>query len=112
MNRTIRLVEAVRLYRAARGRQVTFEWCLLAGVNDSPEDARELAELTSDLAPFVNLIPYNPVSGAGYKPPVNKVCQAFQDALLARGIKATLRRERGPDIDAACGQLRRQRVGV
>jgi 23S rRNA (adenine2503-C2)-methyltransferase len=103
-----RLLEAVRDYQAQAGRQVTFEWALLAGVNDSEAQARELAELIGDLNAFVNLIPYNPVAELGYAPPSMKQCKRFRDVLMKRGINATLRAERGQDIDAACGQLRRR----
>lgn len=102
-----RLMDAVRGYVAATGRQVTFEWALLEGVNDSPKDAQELFRLIGNLKAFVNLIPFNPVSGLGYRAPSPKACRAFRDLLTARGIKATLRVERGQDINAACGQLRR-----
>jgi len=103
-----RLLEAAKAYRVETGRHLTFEWALLAGVNDSPKDVQEIVERTGDLQPFVNLIPYNTVPGLSYKAPSLRHCGAFRDALVARGIKATLRVERGGDIDAACGQLRRR----
>lgn len=105
-----RLMEAVRTYQNVTGRQVTFEWALLDGVNDSIEDAEELVRLARGTQASVNLIPYNPVAGLGYKAPAMGRCQAFRDRLIQRGMQATLRRERGQDIDAACGQLRRRKA--
>ena len=103
-----RLIRAVNAYLERTGRQVTFEWTLIHGVNDSIRDAEELAELVGGLKSFVNLIPYNPVQGIEYAPPARRECERFRDSLLTRGIKTTLRLERGQDIHAACGQLRRQ----
>lgn len=103
-----RLMEAVDLYMERTGRQVTFEWALLSDTNDSPADASELADLIGGRPIHVNLIPYNPVAGAGYQPPSRKACERFRETLRRRGIQATLRLERGQDINAACGQLRRQ----
>ncbi|MBI4558533.1 MAG: 23S rRNA (adenine(2503)-C(2))-methyltransferase RlmN [Candidatus Hydrogenedentes bacterium] len=102
------LMSAVRDYVNATRRHVTFEWALLNDVNDSPRDAAELAELVSDLQATVNLIPYNPIPEAGFAPPPFAKCEAFRDALLKRSVNTTLRKERGQDINAACGQLRRQ----
>jgi len=107
-----KLKEAIRTYVDKTGRQVTFEWTLLDGVNDSQQDAKELAALAGSLKAHVNLIPYNPVSGLGYAPPPRERCVAFLDALETAGISATLRKEKGQDIDAACGQLRRRHVGT
>ncbi len=103
-----RLIRAVEAYVQRTGRQVTFEWTLIGGVNDSLRDVEELTGLVSGLKSFVNLIPYNPVQGIEYAPPVRRDCERFRDRLLARGIKTTLRLERGRDIHAACGQLRRR----
>lgn len=103
-----RLMEAVHAYVALTGRQVTFEWTLLKGVNDSEDDARELVNLVKGLKASVNLIPYNPVRGISFATPDKAVCEAFAAYLDAHGITATLRIERGRDIDAACGQLRRR----
>lgn len=101
-----RLHEAVREYTQITGRQMTFEWTLLDGVNDTPEDVQELAAYAKRLRAFVNLIPWNPVSGLPYKPTPRGRCEVFLAALARAGVKATLRREKGSDIDAACGQLR------
>lgn len=105
-----RLREAIVGYCERAGRQITFEWALLAGVNDSDAAAAELAEFAQGLKATVNLIPYNPVREFSYAPPSLRRCRAFRDALEKRGVRATLRLERGQDINAACGQLRRQSV--
>ena len=102
-----RLMDSIHRYTDATGRQMTFEWTLLQDVNDSVEIADELVDLIGDLKAHVNLIPCNPVSGLGYKPPSPSVSRAFKNCLEQRGVPATLRLERGQDIDAACGQLRR-----
>ncbi len=107
-----KLLNAVRQYTESSGRQITFEWTLLDGVNDSQQDARELIDLARTVKASVNLIPYNPVSGLGFAPPPIGRCEAFRDELTNAGIAATLRKERGQDIDAACGQLRRQHLAV
>ena len=101
-----RLREALECYAARTGRQFTFEWVLLGGVNDSPEDAAELARYTKGLNAVVNLIPWNPVPGIHYHPSLPVRCHAFQEYLASSGVKATLRQEKGQDIEAACGQLR------
>lgn len=104
----VTLMEAIEDYIEQTGRQITFEWTLLSGVNDTPEDARELIALATRVKAHVNLIPYNPVSGVDYAPPPRERCEAFRDQLEAAGVSATLRKEKGQDINAACGQLRRQ----
>lgn len=104
-----RLHAAISTYQSITGRQITVEWCLLKGINDSTKDAEELISLVGDLQPFINLIPYNPVHGLEYEPPSPSTCRAFRDTLTRTGLNATLRVERGQDIDAACGQLRRRR---
>ncbi len=101
------LMATVRDYAKATGRQVSFEYVLLRDVNDSPGHARELAKLISGLDAVVNLIAYNAVTGAEFSAPSRSVCEAFKRALVDAGVKATLRQERGGDINAACGQLRR-----
>lgn len=103
-----KLSDAIRYYEQKTGRQMTFEWTLLEGVNDSIHAANELGALARELHAHVNLIPFNPVPESGYRPPSLSRCQAFRDALLELGVNATLRAERGQDIDAACGQLRRR----
>lgn len=107
-----RLMDSVDRYIEKTGRQITFEWTLLQGVNDSPEAADELVALIADMKAHVNLIPYNPVAGLGYTPPPVDVCRGFLNRIENQGINATLRLERGQDIDAACGQLRRHTLTV
>jgi len=102
-----RLHETLRSYQAISGRQLTFEWTLLRDVNDQPQHARELIEYCRGLRVSVNLIPWNPVEDLPYETSLRPQCITFAEILTKRGIKATLRQERGQDIDAACGQLRR-----
>jgi 23S rRNA (adenine2503-C2)-methyltransferase len=103
-----RLRDAVDVYLVRTGRQVTFEWTLLAGVNDTDEAVRELIDYIGGRPVHVNLIPFNPVAGTGYQPPGKKRAEAFRGTLERAGVSATLRLERGQDISAACGQLRRK----
>jgi 23S rRNA (adenine2503-C2)-methyltransferase len=88
-----------------RGRSVTFEYVMLAGVNDSAPQARALARLLKGHPAKVNLIPFNPFPGTRYRRSPASTIQRFRDELLQRGLLATIRRTRGDDIDAACGQL-------
>jgi 23S rRNA (adenine2503-C2)-methyltransferase len=101
------VLEAVRAYAGRTGRQVTFEYVLLAGVNDADEHARELAQLLAPLKQLghVNLIPVNQTA-AGYQPPGGERIRAFRELLRAGGVTSSVRAERGDDIAAACGQLR------
>jgi 23S rRNA (adenine2503-C2)-methyltransferase len=87
------------------GRSVTFEYVMLDGVNDSPAQARALARLLKGHPAKVNLIPFNPFPGTHYRRSPAAAIQRFRDELLQRGLLATVRRTRGEDIDAACGQL-------
>jgi 23S rRNA (adenine2503-C2)-methyltransferase len=105
-----RLVEACRAYVTAKGRRLSFEWALIDGVNDRPSDARELAVLARDLRAHVNLIPLNPTPGYPTRGTPKPRVLAFRDALTALGVNATVRRNRGSDIDAACGQLRAEQA--
>jgi len=100
------LIKAVKDYVEISGRRVTFEYILLKGVNDDLTHANELSDLIRGINAYVNLIPYNPVSEFGYKKTDMKKAHKFHEQLEKRGINATLRRELGSDIDAACGQLR------
>jgi 23S rRNA (adenine2503-C2)-methyltransferase len=103
------LFAALREYQAARGRRITFEYTLIRDVNDSPELAESLADLLEDLDGFVNLIPYNPIPGRDWRPSPPDRISAFVQVLDARGVEAAVRRPRGRDIAAACGQLRLER---
>jgi 23S rRNA (adenine2503-C2)-methyltransferase len=101
------LLAACQNYIAATGRQVTFEYVLLSGVNDTPEYAHLLGELLTPLGQYahVNCIPVNATS-ASYRPPGPDAIRAFRNILFEHGISNTVRAERGDDIAAACGQLR------
>jgi 23S rRNA (adenine2503-C2)-methyltransferase len=99
------LLEAVRSFPSRQGRRVTFEYVLLRGVNDSDEDAARLAALLRGLPVKVNVIPYNQNPGLNFQDPGAERVAAFRGALEARGITALVRRNRGRDIAAACGQL-------
>jgi 23S rRNA (adenine2503-C2)-methyltransferase len=100
------LTAACRAYLDAKGRRLSFEWALIDGVNDRPLDAVQLAELARSLGAHVNLIPLNPTPGypTHGTPPAG--VRAFRDRLRSHGVNVTVRRNRGGDIDAACGQLR------
>ena len=104
------LLRACRDYFAATGRRVTFEYALIDGVNDSDACARELAERLSGMGCHVNLIPVNNVEGTGYNKSSVKRQQSFVKILAGRGIAATIRRTLGSDINASCGQLRRNHI--
>ncbi len=101
-----RLFAALEVWRAKRKQKITFEYILIEGINDAPEQARLLASRCRAVEAKVNLIPYNAVEGLPWNRPEPRVQQAFLDILKEAGIPATLRREKGHDIDAACGQLR------
>jgi len=101
------LMDACAGYLAAKGRRLSFEWALIDGVNDRPSDARELSRWCRRfrLPAHVNLIPLNPTPGyPTVGSPASKV-RDFRDLLVGLGVNATVRRNRGTDIDAACGQL-------
>ncbi|HVU28425.1 MAG TPA: 23S rRNA (adenine(2503)-C(2))-methyltransferase RlmN [Verrucomicrobiae bacterium] len=100
------LVEACEYYQQKRKRMITLEYILIAGVNDSPAQIEPLARIAKKLFAKVNLIPYNKVEGLPWERPVEDICEKFLAALEKQKVTATLRREKGGDIDAACGQLR------
>jgi 23S rRNA (adenine2503-C2)-methyltransferase len=100
------LVAACEYYQGRKGRMISFEYILIAGVNDSPDQAKPLAALARRLFAKVNLIPYNKVEGLPWKRPAKDVCETFLAVLEKQKVIATLRHEKGHDIDAACGQLR------
>lgn len=102
------VMQAAGEYFDKTGRQVTYEYILLGGVNDRPEDASALVKLLRGRKSHVNLIPYNPVDELVWKGPLTENVLAFRDLLRAGGLSVTIRKRRGRDIDAACGQLRRQ----
>ncbi len=99
------LIDACREYTLASGRRITFEWALIEGVNDTPDQARALARLVTGMLCHVNLIPLNPTRGYAGGPTPLERARAFQSILESRGIPCTIRVRRGIDIQAGCGQL-------
>jgi 23S rRNA (adenine2503-C2)-methyltransferase len=102
------VLRAADLYFRQTGRQVTYEYVLLGGVNDRPADARALAELLRARRAHVNLIPYNPVAGLPFKRPLAKGVSQFATILRDSDVSVSVRKTKGRAIDAACGQLRRR----
>ncbi|MDX2226505.1 MAG: 23S rRNA (adenine(2503)-C(2))-methyltransferase RlmN [Verrucomicrobiae bacterium] len=106
------LVQACRDYQHGKDRMITFEYILIEGVNDQIAHADDLGRLCEGLKVKVNLIPYNKVEGLPWVRPSEKVQEAFAARVRHHGVTATLRREKGHDIDAACGQLRLKELNV
>jgi 23S rRNA (adenine2503-C2)-methyltransferase len=104
------ILEAADYFFAQTGRQVTFEYVLLHGLNDSPAHAEELARLLRGRRAHVNVIPFNAVEGLPYRPPSPEALAAFLAPLRRHGISVKVRKRKGSTIDAACGQLRRQEL--
>jgi 23S rRNA (adenine2503-C2)-methyltransferase len=100
------LTTACEYYQSKNGRMITFEYILIAGVNDGLDQIKPLAALANKLNAKVNLIPYNKVEDLPWERPDEETEERFLAALESEGVTATLRREKGHDIDAACGQLR------
>jgi 23S rRNA (adenine2503-C2)-methyltransferase len=100
------LIAACQYYQARKGRMITFEYVLIEGVNDDLSEAGRLAVLARRLHAKVNLIPYNQVEGLPWNRPSRAVQEAFLNRVVRAGASATLRAEKGHEIDAACGQLR------
>ena len=100
------LMEACRYYVAKTGRRMTFEWALIAGENDTAEQAHKLGELLRGMLGHVNLIPLNPTAGYGGVPSSPERVARFQEILTEYGVTSTVRVRRGIDIQAGCGQLR------
>lgn len=105
------LLQACRAYTDRTHRRISYEYALISGVNDSRAQALELAALLNGMLCHVNLIPVNYVKEAGYEKSPRDRVYAFQKALASKGINATVRRTLGADINAACGQLRRESEG-
>jgi 23S rRNA (adenine2503-C2)-methyltransferase len=99
------LMAACREFPMKQGRRITFEYVLLDGVNDADADAERLAKLVAGIPAKVNLIPYNDNPGLGFRAPAPERVEAFHRILFGRDITAVIRRNRGADIAAACGQL-------
>jgi 23S rRNA (adenine2503-C2)-methyltransferase len=102
------LLAACARFPLEPGRRLTFEYLLIRGFNDRPADAAAVAHLLGGLRAKVNLIPVNPdpVLGPGMVPPADEVVERFRERLVRGGLVATLRRRRGGEVSAACGQLR------
>jgi 23S rRNA (adenine2503-C2)-methyltransferase len=102
------VMEAADAYFAATGRQITYEYVLLHGVNDRPEDAQKLGRLLARRKSHVNLIPFNPVPTLPFRRPSPEAIREFADSVRRYGVSVTVRKTKGRPIDAACGQLRRR----
>ena len=105
-----KIIEACKIYTEKTKRRITFEYALIKGINDSLENATELASRLRGLLCHVNLIPVNAVAGTGYRQGERRHMENFAGLLAKRGIETTIRRELGSDINAACGQLRRSEM--
>ena len=101
------LIAACKRFMAQRSprSRLTIEYVMLAGVNDSKQDAEELIKVLDGISVLINLIPFNPFDGSGYKTSSNNAVHRFQDVLMQAGLITIIRKTRGEDIDAACGQL-------
>jgi 23S rRNA (adenine2503-C2)-methyltransferase len=104
------LMDACAYYSSRKKQRITFEYILINGINDGLDQAEKLVRLARRIEAKVNLIPYNQVQGLSWSRPSNNRQTTFLRALRSRGVDATIRREKGHDIDAACGQLRLQTV--
>ena len=105
------LLEACRQFPLQPGRRITFEYILIKGINDSETDARRLAKLLQPIRCKINLIPFNPHEGCDYERPTEAAIKAFYDILFAKNYTVIIRRCKGEDISAACGQLRARSSG-
>ena len=101
------ILQAANRYFESTGRRITFEYVLLAGVNDQPEHADRLVKLLRTYSAMINVIPYNPVAGLPYETPSMQAVGRFEQILQQGGINIQVRQRKGAKIDAACGQLRR-----
>ena len=102
-----KLIAACKRFMAKRSprSRLTIEYVMLAGVNDTKQDAEELVKILDGISVLINLIPFNPFSESGYKTSSNNAVHRFQDVLMQAGLITVIRKTRGEDIDAACGQL-------
>jgi 23S rRNA (adenine2503-C2)-methyltransferase len=105
-----KLISACKIYTESTKRRITFEYAMISEENDSEQDARDLAGLLRGMLCHVNLIPVNTVKGNGYKKSSRVNIENFKNIMESRGIETTVRRELGADINAACGQLRKNRI--
>lgn len=99
------MIKAIKAYQEKTGRRVTFEYILLAGVNDTREHARGLLKLLTGIKSHINLIEFNDFSGSKYKAPSRKTIKEFEWIVADRGFPVNVRFKRGREIMAACGQL-------
>jgi 23S rRNA (adenine2503-C2)-methyltransferase len=99
------LIEACRRFPLKRRSRITFEYVLLAGINDTPEDARRLVRLVGDIKAKVNLLPLNAAPGIPYERPSDERVNRFAEIVAKHGVRVSVRKSRGRDIRAACGQL-------
>lgn len=104
------ILKACHTYFKKTGRRVTFEYSLVRGVNDQPQEAEALVRLLKNQGAHVNLIPVNPIKERDYVQPSQKAAETFKQVLEKNGINVTIRREMGRDINGACGQLRKRFV--
>jgi 23S rRNA (adenine2503-C2)-methyltransferase len=102
------ILDAARYFFEKTGRQVTYEYVVLGGLNDGPDHAKELARLLAGRKAHVNLIPWNDVEGLTYRRPTDENLTRFIDTLRRTGVSVKVRKRKGSEIDAACGQLRRK----
>src|SRR5436190_513106 len=110
VNKNIGLAEIIAAadrYLEVSNRRLTFEYVLLASINDQPQHARELVALLRGRMAFLNIIPYNPVAGLPYQTPSGNAVNRFRDILIEGGLNVKFRQRKGDEINAACGQLRR-----
>jgi 23S rRNA (adenine2503-C2)-methyltransferase len=105
------LLEACRQFPLPPARRITFEYILIKGVNDSVDDARRLAKLLQPIRSKINLIPFNPHEGCDFQRPSEEAIKAFYDVLFDKNYTVIIRRSKGQDISAACGQLRARSAG-
>ena len=108
----VEILAAADRYFDVSGRRLTFEYVLLAGINDQPQQAQELVALLAGRTALLNVIPYNPVAGLEYQTPSGNTINKFRDILLDGGVNVKFRQRKGDDINAACGQLRRSTPAV
>jgi len=99
------LLDACRRYNLRPGSKITFEYILIKGINDSAENANQLAELLKEIRSKINLIPFNEHEGSDFKRPEESVISNFREILVRKGCTTMVRRSKGEDISAACGQL-------
>jgi 23S rRNA (adenine2503-C2)-methyltransferase len=106
------ILAAADYFFARTGRQITFEYVLLRGLNDSVDQARELGGLLKERHAHINVIPFNDVAGLPYRRPTDDALANFTDELRRAGVSVKVRKRKGSEIDAACGQLRRSEVST